>query len=178
MTYFYHFENSLHIKEQLVDTVYRVKDLYTISPYLVFNMGNLKLPQDIRGDINKMHQMSPYCIIVGDVNETKDYIFSEFGYKNKDYALLYDKEKQKFDVIDIKAENNPFFGMENNIIAGFPKFWPKYMNSSGEAVSYYSAPDLLSYIEKESKKSGISKQLEEIAENVIEDDNHIIVIAK
>jgi hypothetical protein len=47
-----------------------------------------------------------------------------------------------------------------------------------EAVDYYSAPDLLNYIEKESKKSSISKQLEKIAENVSEDDNHIIVIAR
>jgi hypothetical protein len=178
MTHFHHFENCLHIKEQLVDTVYRVKDLYTISPYLVFNMGYLKFPQDSRGSAEKIRQIQSDFVIIGDVNETKNYIFSEFSYKNKDYALLYDKQKQKFDVIDIETENNPFWGMENNIIAGFPKFWPKFITNSGEAVDFYSAPDLLNYIEKESKKSSISKELEAIAENVIEDDNHIIVIAK
>jgi hypothetical protein len=177
-THFYHFENYLYLKEQSVDTVYCVKDLYTISPHFVFNMGNLKFPQESRGDYEKMNQIKSDYIIVSDVHETKTHIFSKFSYKDKKFALLYDKEKRKFDVIDVENKKNPFLGMENNIIAGFPKFWPEYISNSGEAVNSYPAPDFLSYIEEESKKSSISKELEAIAENVIEDDNHIIVIAK
>lgn len=60
-------------------------------------------------------------------------------------------------------------------IKGGPVFWPVFSTSKGELISYFNAVNLITMAEEEGENyPGISQ----ITENLGENDNPIIVIAR
>ena len=64
-------------------------------------------------------------------------------------------------------------GIKEDLLNG-PPFWPKYVASTGELVSLYTAEELIEW----AKKHKVSPKLKKIIDNLKYDDNPVVVLAK
>ena len=170
---FYRFNNGLYVKEYSNDTVFRVQDLFTLTPAIIYNMGK-KFPQEIRGDVNKIEQVIDDYIFNESTFETEKYILSKFSYNKKLYAIMYDKRTKYCSFFD--GENNLYLGLNNDIFEGFPCFFPKYVNNSGEMATWFNAYIIKDFYEKQSKEN-IKDNIKTFMNNLSDDDNPVIIIA-
>ena len=87
-----------------------------------------------------------------------------------DYAI-YDKQKKvvKF----LLHPEKDLHGMEEDILGGKP-FWPNFVNSDKDFVTYENALDLINYFEKYPPKT---KELKELSATLKEGSNPVFIIA-
>lgn len=92
------------------------------------------------------------------------------SYSTADYSI-YDKQKKvvKF----LLHPEKDMHGMEEDILGGKP-FWPNFVNSNKDFVSYEHALDLINYFEKYPPKT---KELKELSATLKEDSNPVFIIA-
>lgn len=163
----YHFNQQLFMKECWNDTVFEIKKNAVIIPKYMFYLGNLKIPEEFRGQADRIDQLlSSHCIDQVIPLETNNYLFFEFNQKQLNYACIYDKQKKELTLVD-KQSWNFLPGMKNDLYGGIP-FWPKYINQKGEMIKWLNADHFLFW----QKMYGT-----EILPNLGEEDNPVVMIA-
>ena len=167
---FYQFDNTLCLKELFIDTIFEIRKPYDLIPKYVFDMKDLKFPQDLRGKIVGFGRNKPNYIFHDKSYETKDYLFSLFIYNNMMTAGILNKNDYSYLVADRQKEDTDFFGLQNDVYGGIP-FWPKYISDEGEMVTWHNAYKLIEYIEENKIDIATLSDLNE-------DDNPVIIIAK
>lgn len=85
---------------------------------------------------------------------------------------LFDKRSGKLILLNRPTLNT--IGFVEDIKGGLP-FWPRYMGSQGELISYTNALDIIDAAELDSKNSSFIKEL---SVKIKEDDNPVVVIVK
>jgi hypothetical protein len=172
--HFYHFKDKFYLKELLNDTLFYVKDPYTLIPKIVFDAGKYQFLPDLRSDALKLNEEISNYIITKQIFESDDYLFMLATYQDKVYGILYNKETG---INCLVADKNHPFGFSNDIINGLPPFWPKFENNSGEMSIWYNPSELKEFLE-ENKLSNVSGELRNKIEHLTDDDNPVIVIVK
>ena len=165
---FYHFEDKLHFKECLNDTVFTIENMQILPKYTL-NLQNLTLPVSFRGkSLRELIELQNRYIIIKTINESPAHLLISADYNNKIYSIVFDKTTGKTVVVDIIDKTPlPFYGLQNDISSMNIPFWPRYTSSSGEMVTWYDAFDFLEYC-KENKIDALP--------NLLEEDNPVIVI--
>ncbi|MDR3219421.1 MAG: 6-bladed beta-propeller [Dysgonamonadaceae bacterium] len=74
----------------------------------------------------------------------------------------------------LKQAQKGKLGFKNDIDAGLP-FWPKYITTQGEMVTYYRADE---FMEAFQNREDTSEEVKAILKDLKEDDNPVIAIAK
>lgn len=162
---FYHFDNHLYVKEYFNDTIFEIRKPHDLYPKYVFELGE-KVPQDLRGQTEKLHRQLSQYLVHSSSQETKNHLFSIFEYDDKIYTGIFDKKKQVLTIVD-RQDSTPF-GLENDINGGIP-FWPRYINFSGEMVNWMDADRFFEYQEKHNLKT---------LPNLNEEDNPVVMIVR
>jgi hypothetical protein len=173
--WFYEFDSNLFFKEeQFNDTVFQVSP-DTITPHIVFELGEKKPDYSERED--KTKNQGKYWIQY--VQETNRFIFFNYnekeikydGYCDKYYDGYYDKENKKMKVtVSNTKENRGFWCPDGQ----FPPFHIQNINKYGEAVGIITSSQMLEYKEQ----YGDMMNFDEQVNNLKFDDNPIVVIAK
>ena len=168
---FYHFNDQLHFKECLNDTIFTIDD-FQLFPKYILNLQSLKFPNSLRGvGLRDFMQMQNRYVICNLVNENSTHLFISAEYDNKIYSIVFDKNTGITGVVDAIDKSEPlhFFGLQDDISIVKMPFWPRYVNPIGEMVAWYDAFDFIEYCEKNNLVA---------LPNISEEDNPIIVIAK
>ena len=177
---FYYYNGLTYFKEwNYNDTVYRV-DENKMAPHIIFQLGN-KQPSyyhQNNAESNKgkylmnfvfesdsfvLFNFSYYTETIRISNVTQDprnYVSIHSGYYDK-------KSKQVF------ISSSPDFKKSGYAAIGLPvSFYPISLNKNKEMIAYINPEELMKYNDK------IEPQYKHLFQNIREDDNPIVIIAK
>lgn len=112
------------------DTLFKVDSEHNKTPFLIFETGDLKMPDDIKSDFKLMDKRSSY---IDNLNPLVwgDLVFLEYYYKNNVYFDIWDLNDNKI------IYRNVVSGTENRY--GFPlktnngkvyNVWPKFVKEN------------------------------------------------
>lgn len=85
---------------------------------------------------------------------------------------LFDKRSGKLILLNRPTPNT--IGFVEDISGGLP-FWPRYMGSQGELITYANTFDIIDAAELDNQNSSFIKEL---STKIKEDDNPVVVIVK
>jgi hypothetical protein len=184
--------------------IYRYKDLarlvfpyndtiFSISPDMKLETPFVILYGKTRFPGGEKYDRRNYVSMKSPLLESDDYLFLAFHLNNHAHEP-YEKEIvlksgriHKYTLTDCYALLNKktgFFTLLNQPVKGMPgfkedilngpPFWPMYVSSKGELVSFYSPDVLISWAEKHK----VSPKLKKIIDNLDDSDNPVVVIAK
>jgi len=169
------------------DTIFSISpDMKQEAPFVI-RYGKTRFPGGEKYDRRN------YVSMKGAPFESDDYLFLAFHLNNHAHEP-YEKEIvlnsgriHKYTLSDCYALLNKktgFFTLLNQPVKGMPgfkedilngpPFWPMYVSSKGELVSFYSPDVLISWAEKHK----VSPKLKKIIDNLDDSDNPVVVIAK
>ena len=193
-------DNKLSIYRPETDSIFSIdfENGYSKSLRYAFNLGKYALKVSHKDALSKeeYNKTNSNSILIRKILESTDYIFIEFNFNgfapepirveaetrtvagmtrtnpsyinNRVYGI-YDKRENKFSLLNQPTPG--MLGLKNDLDGGPPVFWPMYMTSKKEMVSYYTSMEMMELIEQ-------GKVDKELFENFTEYDNPIIVIAR
>ena len=193
-------DDKLSLYRQETDSIFSIdfKNGYSKSLRYAFNLGKYALKVSLRDALSReeYHKANSNSILIKKILESNDYIFIEFNfndfapepirvesetrtvagmtrtnpsYTNNRVYGIYDKRENKFTLLNQPIPGT--LGLKNDLDSGPPVFWPMYVMSKKEIVSYYTAMEMVDLIEQ-------GKVDKELFGNITENDNPILVIAK
>jgi hypothetical protein len=170
----YMFNGTPHFMEFGVDTLYDFTNLEK-KPYAIFHFGTIKMPPD--------PTMSEVPAIngkawVSDVRETGKSLFIKIWWDMSDSITncIYNKASARFSVL---REN----GFVNDIDGGVV-FWPVEIPDDNIFIGYAEAFDLIKHIKNDhtvnskADDRGKTDQLKNIAEQLNENSNPVLIVLK
>ena len=194
-------DDMLSIYRPETDSIFSIdfENGYSNSLRYVFNLGKyaIKASRIDALDRNQYINANKNSIFINKIKESNNYIFIEFDFKDlapepiiiggqtiirpsgapltlpartdgRVYGI-YDKRDNKLTLLNQPVPG--MLGLKNDLDSGPPIFWPMYMTSKKEMVSYYTAMEMMELIEQ-------GKVDKELFGNLSEYDNPIIVIAR
>lgn len=176
----YIFDKRLYFKENFNDTLYRLNN-NKLEPYSIITLGEHQInpPLNLSELIKSSNEVSNKLRIY-DIVESKRYLFThlKYGYRfkpNNSLYVLYDKDKN----LSTALNDEGFF---NNIDQGVP-FWPKFVFNEDIFIDYRDAFSFKSEIQTNgsqtlSQEGNKSINLKQLADNIKETDNPILIFVK
>ncbi len=171
------------------DTIFSVSADKKIETPFVIRFGKTRNPGGTEG----MANLNKFATMIGNPLESDDFLFLNFGlndlahepyekemilksgrihrYKVTDCYALLNKKTGHFTLLNQQEKGMP--GLREDILNG-PPFWPKYVSSTGELVSFCSAEELIRWAENHK----VSPKLKKIIEKLDENDNPVMILAK
>jgi hypothetical protein len=168
----YNYNDAIHFKEMLSDTVFTIDQNKKVKPYFIFNSHGKHLTPQALANFSFVH-LFDYIQIVN-VMEVPRYILYNYGYTTTMYFEIYDKVLNKIFGIDTKA-----FLIDD--ITGGVNFEPKFC-SGDKLYSWVDALILKKYVSSETfvksfvKNPQKKKVLKELADSLKETDNPILIV--
>lgn len=192
----YRYGKDFYSSQTSNDTIYRIEtdSSYKFTPHIIFNLGKYK-DESIRSAMPDKAFEKRVITKYSALFETDKHIFIKFDMRalapepyerNTEVSYpgstsvemtttvcgIYDKEKEQLSLLKQPVKRRS--GLKDDIKGG-PVFWPVFSTSKGELISYFNAVNLITMAEEEGENyPGISQ----ITENLGENDNPIIVIAR
>lgn len=168
----YNYNNTIHFKEMLSDTVFTLDQNKEVKPYLILNSHGKHLTPQALANFSFIH-LFDYIQIVN-IMEVPRYILYNYGYTTTIYFEIYDKVLNKIFGIDTKA-----FLIDD--ITGGVNFEPKFCYN-GKLYSWIDAVILKNYVSSESfiKSEGKNlekkKTLKRLADSLSDTDNPVLIV--
>ena len=186
---FYRTDKSVHYYRGFTDTVFTYNpEENMFSPHFIINYGKHKSTLDF----NPGKENSD-LIMISSINENEEYIFLAFSTTKaspQPYKDLFFREGEFFEFInqsifgvyDKKEESLHFLlqsipgipGLNNDLDRGIP-FYIRKVSSTGQLIDYYQSYKFLELAENIPNADDTFVQ---IAKQVSDDDNPIIIIAE
>jgi WD40 repeat protein len=174
----YSFENQLNLKELHSDTLF-VYSNFQFTPKYIFKQGAKKILPEVRStlDLSNFITVIPKYIIQRSIFESKNYFFFLFDLNNQYYCLIYFKK----DGTQLFIDGNKGF---INDFDGGPNILPKTIKDDNTIVSWIEAYELKAYVASKAFKNSTpkypekKKELEELANNLNENDNPVLMLVK
>lgn len=91
----YIYQNKLHVREYLNDTIYIVNEQNQFKPKFVINLGKYKVTPEIQSDIKHFENKVTNKVFITDIVETSDKLLMHYFYKWKLHSCYYDKKEHK-----------------------------------------------------------------------------------
>ena len=191
---------NIFVKEYPNDTLFCLNERNELIPQFVFNLGKYSFSNEKRGGgINEIRNIMSNILMIPDalfpMIGTPNYIFFSIMVSNADIPspkVVKSAQYIQFGLYDIVnkktllLENDPvsrMSGLINDIDGGF-SFWPKYYSLSHELADVYQAYEMKEILKEKYfagrtiKNPQAHQKLKELVNNLKEDDNPVIVIAK
>lgn len=182
---YYRFNNQLHFKGWYNDTVYTFDSNNKIVPKYFIDLGNSKLPNNLRTEVTGEIVSSPEYYWAS-AKESLRYFFIVYstfatvdGRSYNHGLIFYDKLIMDGNTLKSKKWNMEFI----NDLDGGPDFYPEYVNDS-IAFCFISASRMKKYLETDdfqntaSKKQEQKRMLKIKFKGLDESDNSIIMRIK
>lgn len=176
MVIHYKYNNALHCKEMVNDTIYAVDIFNNIIPYLVLDSHgqqvSLKILARLQQGKNKK-QLWDYFNI-GSISETSRYLLCLIIYRKAEIFRIYDKTLNKY----YSFSNSSLYLKDN--IAGGVDFMPQYCDGS-KLYYWISASKLKEHVAGEgflnSEANPEKKEnLKKLADSLQNPDSHILIV--
>jgi len=170
----YRYENKIHFKEILSDTVFYLNQNQIIPKY-IFNSKGKRFTKEKRINLNRKNMSE--VIIHSNLIETSNYLFFKYRYSGLDFLLVYNKQlNNQFEIIENSALIND--------IDGGPNLFIEQILHDNIVLSWMEAFELKSYINSDSFKNSKpkypekKKALEKLADSLSENDNPVLMLVK
>ena len=191
--YMWNYRDTMRYYRILNDTVFTLTQNRNVKPQYIFSYGSYKAEPNrllTHGDLDN-------CIHVDDdIFETSKYLFLSFDFhKNAPEHFSYERinprtgKPRKIDVRKVyglfeketgrltllnQPVKHKYLGFRNDLDGG-PCFWPKYISSKDEMVTWWMADEFLKIYESLPNPSA---ELREVAENLNPDDNPVLMVVQ
>ncbi len=178
---FYKFNNQLFKKEAYSDTIYVYEEM-VFKTHLVIEVGKKLITPDVRSMYNGMDIAKNYIQQLN-LFEFGDYIYYDFIYRFAlpDVLLTYSfigSKKNNFQALFNRSE-----GIINDLDGG-PNILPRTVKDDNTIIALVDAVQLKSHVASETFKNSSpkypekKKELEKLANSLLETDNPILVLVK
>jgi hypothetical protein len=168
------FDNVLHFKELLNDTVYSVDPVSRIKPYLVFDSKGKKPTPETRANGQYFKNHMAEFIMFDNILEAPRYIFYSFMYQKARHFYIYDKVTNK------KYGLNTNSWLKDNISGGIgfkPIIYDNiYLYSWVEALILKKLVDSNEFKDSTVKNPNKKLALEKLGKAINETDNPILIM--
>ncbi len=188
-TKMYRYKDQIRFFFPFNDTIFSVSAEKNIETPFVIKFGKTRNPggKEVLANLNK------FASIIGNPLENDHFIFLNFAlndhahepfekevmlsdsriyrYKETGCFALLTKKNGCFTLLNQSEKG--ILGLREDILNG-PPFWPKYVSSTGELVSFCSPEGLISWAENHK----VSPKLKKIIEKLDENDNPVVILAK
>ena len=145
------------------DTLYRIRGMHDIKPYIIFHRGLLAPVAKDATDRAAIIQKIYY----GTTVDTKKYFFIRYGYRNERYTAIWDKK-----TLELIANTKADLSDEKEKMLSSGVNFVKYRMPNGKKVliniSYYMDGKLYAALDAE--------QAMEFLPNIVSDDNPVLMI--
>lgn len=168
---------SMRFKDILNDTVFSISDNYTFEPYMILNTGGNNINTDYLANVplpdNSGNNPMARYILISDVNEVDRYFWFNWSYQRAVHRSIYDKREGKTHFFDSKM-------FLRDDISGGKNIEPKFV-CNGLIYAWTDALTLKNHLDSDEFKNAEvliparKKELEQLAETLKEDDNHILI---
>jgi len=198
----YSFQNLIHFKERVNDTLFCLDDNFNLEPLFVFNLGSLSIPyidffqskttDNQFGYINNIFETDNYIFIdiisnITQLKRSKPVVedgIKKWYFTNK-LLGIYRKEDAKLEFSSITQTEDRLLrtGLYNDIDGG-PKFYPEFLVDQSTLIMPIEAIKLKEYVASETFKTCIpkysegKKHLEKLANSLKETDNPVLMIVR
>ncbi len=181
----FEYNKTVFIKQQFNDTLFSINKTYDLIPEYVINLGNLKMPADIRAEFSEWARRMNEFLAVNSILMTPDYLFLAVfipGKSQSNVLGIYDKKSKELLFSQPGESGNRLLanGIFNDIDAG-PGFFPVKIINDNTMIMIIDAKELKSHVESDAFKDNIPKfpgkksELEAIANNLTENDNPVMI---
>ncbi len=166
----YRFGNNLFVSEIQDDTLFKVTENNTLSPYMIFNTGKHRITKAARADGAYFQKHFIDFIYLTCLMESNRYLYYSFSGRGH----LYDKRDQITYALK---------GFENDIDGG-AKFYPQYAFGNNNFISIIEVTKLKERIEEKSfKDTQVKDQVgkrnfEQFVSGLFENGNPVIMMVK
>ncbi|MCK9304653.1 MAG: 6-bladed beta-propeller [Bacteroidales bacterium] len=187
-TVMYRYKDQARLFFPYNDTIFSVNADKKIETPYVIKFGKTRNP----GGAETMANMNKSATMTIPL-ENDDFLFLNFGlndlahepyekeimlrsgrvhrYKVTNCYALLNKKTAHFTLLNQPEKGMP--GLREDIQNG-PPFWPKYISSTGELVSFCTSEELIGWAENHK----VSPKLKKIIEKLDENDNPVVILAK
>jgi len=180
------FNKLVYLKEQFNDTLFSLNKNHELVPQYTFNLGNLKMPSDVRADFFVWTKKMNDYVIVNEIFQTPDNLFLNvnLGKRGSSKILgIFNKKSKEFIFCQPSKSENPLSesGLINDIDAG-PRFFPEKMINDNTMAMMVDAKQLKDHVKSIGFKNNSpkfpdkKKQLEDLANKLTEFDNPILIL--
>ncbi len=178
---FYRFNNKLFKKEVYSDTIFLYENM-VFKPHLVIEVGQKLITPDARSKYDGMH-IAKNFISPLNIFEFGDYVYYEFIYRFAlpDDVLIYSFIGSKKG--DLKAVIETGQGIINDLDGG-SNIIPKTITDDNTIIAWVDPSKLKAHVDSEAFKKSTpkypekKKELEQLAGNLKETDNPVLVLVK
>ena len=172
----YEYDNAIHVRETMNDTIYRIDGLNNFIPEYVFNLGKYRLTPEIQGNLPRFRELAPNCVVPQVIIETSRYLLIQYNYQDWYHYCYFDKAQGKTYAFNSKN------GFPNDYDGGLD-FPFDFRCQKNQYVSCYVHADEFTDPEKRTKQEPHGPQsairaFEKLVKKVDPDDNPIIMIVK
>ena len=200
---FYRFQNKIHFKELMNDTLYCLTERFSLKPLMSFRIGKYSKPKEFREKLDFERNNAFNYVYVNKIFEIEDYLFidCQFGkhtpakritpslfmgqeqwYNTTNVLGVYNKQTKKLVFCNPTSTDNPLFttGICNDIDAG-PRFYPVKQVNDSTLVMWIDAKQLKEHVASADFKNNIpkypekKKELEELANKLSIFDNPVLM---
>ena len=173
----YEYDNAIHVRETMNDTIYRIDGLNNFIPKYVFNLGKYRLTPEIQGNLPRFRELAPNCVVPQYVAETTDYVLIYYNYQDQYHYCYFDKAEGKTYAFNSKN------GFPNDYDGGLDFFFIMDKGQKNQYLSSYIQADEFTDPEKRTKLEPHGPQsavraFEKLVKKVDPDDNPVIMIVK
>jgi hypothetical protein len=196
----YHFDDEIHFKERVNDTLFSLSDQFKLIPLYHFYLGDYAIPY-----INffQSHTQNSEFVYIDNIFETNNYIFIDLvsnsnhlkrdqpiiedGFNRLSYTnnilAIYDKVRKELHIVDITRTDQKLLrtGLFNDIDGG-PKFYPTYSINQSTLLMPIIPIKLKEHVSSIIFKSCSpkypekKKKLLELADKLSEFDNPVLMV--
>jgi len=162
---FYYFNKQTYFKEwSFNDTVFRVNDK-DITSHIIFKLGN-KQPSYYNRQDPPNYNKGKYFITF--VYESNSFVLFNFSHTSGMHTGYYDKKNKQ---VYISTTND--LKKSGYLAVGLPvNFCPIFVNSNNEMIAHINPEELVK------NKDKIDSKYKHLFQNLQEEDNPIVIIAK
>lgn len=167
-----------HVMEiTLNDTLYTVNERSVISPKYVIKTGKYGITSTMRDDTDRYFDLAKDFVAIRSVNETNDYVFVYYTYKEKSHYCYYTKKTGTFHYFDSDI------GIPNDYDGRFD-FWAALHKGQKdkEFYTFYNATDFIEIAKKKKHEAYAPKEILQKIDRLIKkidmEDNPVLLIVK
>ena len=131
---FYRYDGILHCKELLSDTIFSF-DNGTFIPKYILKQGEAKFTSDLREDEQYFFKNFDKIIIQKNAFESKNYLFYQYRWKNRDNCFIKNKSNGTQYLIDNgiglvnDMDNGPNFKIQNTVTVDGTEYLVSWINA-------------------------------------------------
>ena len=170
-SWFYRLNKQLYFYELFNDTLFHVST-NSLTPRFIFNMGQYSPPYEMKTSLK--FEVDKYFFIKG-IYESSKYLLCAFGFNQRIYTALYDKDQKNTFVNDYTSESgNGFINNTND----FVPLELSSINEKGELTCTIDPYKIIQWFKNNPEKINQLPQNIKDLINIRETDNPVILIAK